>query len=154
MTKALPALLDAWREAERLWERSASTEQVQAAALAVVKAWTDYQNAVPPPAGEFMLVANDEGRYVAATDGVTGVLGYAPAELIGRRIVDITAQAIADATPQEWARFLAAGRQDGFYQLRHAGGGVVEVRYRARAHHPIPGYHVSVLSRRDSTQPG
>ena len=154
MAKSLPALLDAWREAERIWEQSEGTEHLRAAALDVVKAWTAYQNAVAAPAGEFKLVADDEGRYVAATDGVTGVLGYAPGELIGRRIVDITAPAIAVKTPQEWARFLAEGRQDGHYLLRHADDHVVEVRYRARAHHPIPGYHVSVLSPRHATRRG
>lgn len=154
MTKSVPALLDAWREAERIWEQSENAAQVRAAALDVVKAWTEYQNAVAPPDDEFMLVADDEGRYVAATDGVTGVLGYTPGELIGRRIVDITAPAIADSTPQQWARFLAEGRQDGFYLLRHAEGDVVEVRYRARAHHPIPGYHVSVLSPPHATRRG
>ncbi|HEX4817628.1 MAG TPA: hypothetical protein VFV66_33215, partial [Nonomuraea sp.] len=74
MAKSLPALLDAWREAERIWEQSEGTEHLRAAALDVVKAWTAYQNAVAAPAGEFKLVADDEGRYVAATDGVTGVL--------------------------------------------------------------------------------
>jgi hypothetical protein len=75
---------------------------------------------------------------------VRGVLGNDPQELIGRAIADIAAPD-ADQTPQEWAKFLADGRQEGTYSLRGASGSIVALRYQARAHHPIPGYHVSRL---------
>jgi PAS domain S-box-containing protein len=146
MGSSIAKLLRAWREAERRWERPASPDQVRAAAHDVLSAWTKYQNAaLPDDSDEFMLVADDDGTYVAATDGVRRVLGYEPTSLIGQRIVDITAPAIIAKTPSQWASFLADGRQEGTYLLRHATGEVVEVRYQARAHPPVPGFHVSRL---------
>jgi PAS domain S-box-containing protein len=119
---------------------------VRAAALDVIRAWAEYQNAaLPPDTTEFMLVADDYGRYVAATEGVARVLGYDPNELIGRAIAEIAAPDLAEQTPQEWAKFLADGRQDGTFHSRSASGSIVAMRYQARAHHPIPGYHVSRL---------
>ena len=92
-----------------------------------------------------MLAADDDGTYVAATNGVRRVSAMSQAALIGQRIADITAPGILDQAPAHWERFLAEGRQDGTYLLRDALGGVVEVRYQARAHHPVPGFHVSRL---------
>lgn len=146
MSKNVADLLQAWRVAERRWELPGSPEEIRAAALDVVRAWADYQNATLPAEGdEIMLVADDDGTYVAATEGVRSLLGYEPSSLIGRRVVDLTAPSITDQTPAQWERFLADGRQEGSYLLRHALGSLVEVRYQARAHHPVPGFHVSRL---------
>jgi PAS domain S-box-containing protein len=145
-TKTLTGLLEVWRKAERGWELSGTLGDVRAAALDVVRAWAEYQNAaLPTDTTEFMLVADGDGRYVAATDGVVRALGYDPRDLIGRAIAEIAAPDLAEQTPQEWARFLAAGRQDGTFRIRAASGSIVALRYQARAHHPIPGYHVSRL---------
>lgn len=146
MESSIPELPGRWRDAERRWERSASPEQVRAAGLDVVEAWCNYQNAsLSHDTDEFMLIADDDGTYVAATSGVRRVLAYEPVSLVGRRIADITAPAILDQAPGDWQRFLVEGRQDGEYLLLDAQGGVVKVRYQARAHHPIPGFHVSRL---------
>ena len=145
-TPSLADLLKAWREAERRWERQASATDVRAAALVVVQAWAAYQDAaLPHDTDEFMLVADDGGAYVAATRGVHRVLGYEPAALVGRRIADVAAPAMVEQTPQDWTRFLAEGRQEGTFLLSAANGGVVALRYQARAHHPVPGFHVSRL---------
>ena len=154
MGSSVAELLRAWREAERCWELPGSPEQVRTAALHVVEAWANYQNAsLPDDTDEFMLVADDTGTYIATTNGVRRVLGYEPGSLIGQRVVDITAPAILDQTPAQWERFLAEGRQEGTYLLRDAAGGVVEVRYQARAHHPVPGFHVSRLWPCDPADP-
>ncbi len=143
---SIPALLAAWRDAERRWERHGSPAQVRAAALEVVAAWAAYQDAaVDPNSLEFMLVADDDGSYVAATDGVRHVLGYAPRELVGQRIADLAAPQLRETTPQQWSRFLADGRQEGTYELEAKDGRMVTLRYQARAHHPVPGFHVSRL---------
>jgi hypothetical protein len=52
------------------------------AALVVIEAYVAYQSATVP-AGEFILVADDDHAYVAATAGVTKVLGYTPPDLVG-----------------------------------------------------------------------
>jgi PAS domain-containing protein len=83
---AVPVRLAAWRAAERRWERVAPAEEVRRSALEVVRAWAAYQNAAHPgESDEFLLVADDEGVYVDATERVTSVLGYHPSELRGRR---------------------------------------------------------------------
>lgn len=145
-TRPVPVaeLLEAWRAAERRWERVAPVAEVRRAALDVVKAWAAYQDAAQAGDGnEFLLVADDDGVYVDATEGVESVLGYRPSELTGVRVADIAAPDLQDQTPQEWMRFLKAGRQDGRYRLRAKDGRLVTLHYQARAHHPVPGFHVS-----------
>ncbi len=143
---SLPELLRAWRAAERRWERPGSAEEVRAAALDVIRAWTAYQDAaLTNEPSEFMLVADDDGAYVAATAGVEGCLGYRPDGLIGMRIADLAAPELLETTPAQWAAFLTAGRQDGAFRLRAVDGRIVDLRYQARAHHPVPGYHMSRL---------
>jgi PAS domain S-box-containing protein len=139
-------LLAAWRAAERRWERVAPADEVSRSALQVVTAWAAYQDAALPAEGsEFLLAADDDGVYVGATLRESSVLGYQPSELIGMRVADIAAPELRPQTPQEWARFLAAGRQDGRYRLQAKDGRLITVRYQARAHHPVPGFHVSRL---------
>lgn len=92
-----------------------------------------------------MLVADDDGAYVAATAGVEDCLGYRPDALVGMRIAELAAPELLETTPTQWAAFLAAGRQDGRFRLRRVDGGIVDLRYQARAHHPVPGYHMSRL---------
>jgi PAS domain S-box-containing protein len=92
-----------------------------------------------------MLVADDDGAYVHATRGVTGVLGYEPLDLIGLRVQDLAAAELQESTPGQWADFLAEGRQEGQFQLRAKDGLVVPLLYQARAHHPVPGFHASRL---------
>jgi PAS domain S-box-containing protein len=152
---SIPELLAAWRAAERRWERPASSEEVRTAALEVVQAWTAYQDAaLPSDVTEFMLVADDDGAYVGATRGVTRVLGYSPDDLVGLRIADVAAPELQALTAVEWARFLEAGRQDGTFRLRAKDGRLVSLRYQARAHHPIPGFHVSRLWPDDGDRQG
>ena len=145
-------LLAAWREAERRWERPATADEVHAAALHVIRAWTEYQDfalAEGPP--EFMLVADDAGVYVAATAGVEACLGYRPDSLIGLNVADLAAPELVESTATQWGAFLAAGRQDGTFDLRAVDGRIVRFRYQARAHHPVPGFHLSRLWPESST---
>lgn len=143
---SIPELLEAWRAAERRWERHAPTDEVRAAALEVIAAWAAYQDAaLPPDTREFTLIADDDGRYVHATGGVIGVLGYEPGELIGMSVVDLAAIELQATTPSQWADFLALGRQEGRFRLKAKDGRVVSLSYQARAHHPVPGFHASRL---------
>lgn len=147
-TAAIRELLSAWRSAERAWERSDPADPgYRDASIDVLKAWLAYQAAteVIEP-GTFALVVDDEQAYVAVSEGVTAVLGYEPADLIGRRIEDIAAPDLAAATPAQWAAFIAAGRQDGRFRLVAKDGSIVDLTFQARAHHPIPGFHVSRLA--------
>jgi PAS domain S-box-containing protein len=111
-----------------------------------VRAWSAYQDAaLGSTPTEFMLVADDDGAYVAASSGVKSCLGYRPDTLIGMHIADLAAAELVETTPAQWAAFLAVGRQDGQFRLRAVDGRIVNLRYQARAHHPVPGYHMSRL---------
>jgi PAS domain S-box-containing protein len=145
-TASIPGLLTAWREAERRWERQGSPDEVRAAALKVVEAYAAYQTAaLPADSGEFVMVADDDGVYVAVTAGVTNVLGYAPDDLVGRRIDDISAPEQPETTRELWTSFILEGRQDGRFRVRAQDGRLVWLRYQARAHHPVAGFHISRL---------
>jgi PAS domain S-box-containing protein len=139
--------LDAWRATERRWEAIRPDDPAyRQASIDVIEAWLSYhaQYGAPEP-GSFVLVVDDEQRYVAVSDGVKATLGYEPTELLGRRIVDISPPDLATATPAQWQRFIAEGRQDGEFRLLAADGREVALRFQARAHYPIAGYHRSRL---------
>lgn len=139
--------LNAWRAAERRWETLDHRDPAyRKASIDVIAAWLSYHAPTEQAdAGSFVLVADDEHRYVAVSDGVRGVLGYEPADLLGRRIEEITPPELAARTPAQWQQFLADGRQEGEFRLLAADGREVAVRFQARAHYPIPGYHLSRL---------
>ena len=147
-TPAIRELLSAWRVAERAWERTDPADpSYRDASIDVLRAWLAYQAAteVIEP-GTFALVVDDDQAYVAVSDAVTAALGYEPTDLIGRRIEHIAAPDIAAATPAQWAAFIAAGRQDGHFRLVAKNGSIVGLTFHARAHHPIPGFHVSRMT--------
>lgn len=112
----------------------------------VIRTWLAYQEAtLTPDKNEFLLVADDGGRYVAASSGVTEALGYSPAEIVGLAIADVTGSDLIDGVPTRWASFLDDGSQEGEFVLRAADGRLVPVTFHARVNHPIPGVHVSRL---------
>jgi PAS domain-containing protein len=141
-------LLNEWRRAERLWETTPPDDPgYRDAAVAVIEAWLGYHGATEQAAaGSFALIADETQRYVAASEGVRAALDYEPAEVLGLRIEDIAAPELVAATAEQWQEFLAVGRQDGLFRLRRRDGQVVNVRFQARAHFPIAGFHLSRLA--------
>jgi PAS domain S-box-containing protein len=139
--------LNAWRAAERRWEALRPDDPAyRQASIDVIAAWLSYhapyEESEP---GSFVLVVDDEQRYVAVSDGVKATLGYEPAQLLGQRIEDIASPDLAAGTPAQWQQFVADGRQDGEFRLLAADGHEVALRFQARAHYPIAGYHRSRL---------
>jgi PAS domain S-box-containing protein len=145
-TSDISDALGAWRAAERRWELTGSDDPTyRPVAIAVIAAWLRYQELTDHEPESFVLVADEDHSYVAVGGGVTASLGYEPAELLGRQIEDISAPDLAAGTQEAWDRFLADGRQDGGYRLMARDGREVPMRFQARAHHPIPGFHTSRL---------
>lgn len=142
----IPAALDDWREAERRWEMTDPEDKAyRTTAIAVISAWLRYQELSDREHESFVLVADEEHAYVAVGGGVKAALDYEPEDLLGRRIEDIAAPDLAAGTPAMWDRFLVDGRQDGEYRLLARDGREVTMRYQARAHYPIAGFHTSRL---------
>ena len=141
------ARLEAWRVADRRWEMTPpSAPGYRAACIEVLRCWLAYHAAadVGEP-GEFALVTDEERTYVAVSESVEATLGYAPASIIGLRIEDLAAPTVSGATAERWTEFVLAGRQDGTFELIAKDGSTLAVRYQARAHFPIAGFHLSRL---------
>lgn len=145
-SSSLPELLSAWRAAARRLERAQAAQDAEGARLEVVRAWLAYQQAASPMAeDEFLLVTDDSRRYIAASGGVERVLGYRVDQLLDMTIADLAAADLVDQVPTSWSRFLEDGSQEGEFALRATDGSIVQVTFRARVNHPVPGVHVSRL---------
>ncbi len=145
-TRNIAEALDAWRAAERRWELipSGDTES-RGAAIEVIAAWLRYQELTGLEHDSFVLVADGGHAFVAVGGGIKAALDYEPADLLGRRIEDIAAPDLAPGTASTFDQFLNDGRQDGEYRLLARDGHEVTMRYQARAHYPIAGFHTSRL---------
>jgi hypothetical protein len=138
--------LDAWREAERRWESTKPSDpNYRNTAIAVIAAWLAFQESTEIEQGSFVLVADGSHSFVAVGGGVKTVLDYEPLDLLGRRIEDIAAPDLVPDASATFERFMTDGRQDGEYRLVARDGREVAMRYQARAHHPIAGFHTSRL---------
>lgn len=141
----LQRLLGLWREAELRWEAtSADDVAIVDARREVLLAWEAYNRAagtVQPD--EIVLVADDSMTYVEAFGPTDATLGWTNAELIGRRIADLTPIDQLALMDESWRAFVMAGRLEGTYRLRTATGQVREARFAARSHYPVAGLHVS-----------
>ena len=142
----LSAALDDWREAERRWEMTDPGDKAyRTTTIAVISAWLRYQELSDRQQESFVLVADESHTFVAVGGGVKAALDYEPVDLLGRRIEDIAAPDLRAGTASTWDRFLVDGRQDGDYRLLARDGREVTMRYQARAHYPIAGFHTSRL---------
>jgi PAS domain S-box-containing protein len=92
------------------------------------------------------LVANTEGRYVAANRAASELTGYGQQELLTLSVWDLTPPAGERDVDVLWRAFLQQREQSGVYTLVTRYGRTVEARYAARAH-VLPGLHLSLLKR-------
>jgi PAS domain S-box-containing protein len=93
-----------------------------------------------------LLLADDDRRYVFASQAAARLLGQPAARILGRRIEDVTAPSKREGVDELWRSFVATGSQSSDFALTRADGSVVEVHYEARANTPWPGVHASVLA--------
>ena len=95
------------------------------------------------------LVADDQGRYVAANDAACRLLGYTREELLRLSVWDLTPDPHEVEGLILWKDFIELGVQAGVYWLARKDGSMVEVAYQARAN-VAPRRHVSRLVPHDS----
>jgi PAS domain S-box-containing protein len=72
-----------------------------------------------------ILVADEEGRYVAANEHACELLGYARSELLTMRVADLARE------DEEFAEVQAHGRHEGTTELTRKDGVAIRLRYRA-----------------------
>lgn len=91
-----------------------------------------------------LVLADDRGRYLAASDGASELTGYPREALLSRSVFDVTPTPQLEAGLRQWADFIAAGTQEGTYELERADGSRVLVQFYAVAN-VVPGLHVSAI---------
>ncbi len=114
------------------------------------EAWREAEGqfrAVFESAQDAILIADDEGRYVAANPAACALLGLPCEKLLGRRIADFLPPGADFA--RTWQNFLAQGHRRGEICLAGAEGGLREVEYSAISN-VRPGRHLAIL--RDITE--
>ena len=93
-----------------------------------------------------LILANDEGRYVAANEFAAHLTGYARHELATMSVWDLTPAPKSAAGQALWRHFIDVGTQEGRYPVKHRSGHILEASYVALAN-LTPGLHLSALSR-------
>jgi PAS domain S-box-containing protein len=92
-----------------------------------------------------LLIADDDGRYLAASGATRELTGYDAAEFAGLTVWDLTPPPNSVDGRGLWQQFIARGAQQGQYVLRHRDGQPVEAQYCALAN-IAPGWHVSAIA--------
>jgi PAS domain-containing protein len=80
---------------------------------------------------KYVIFADSKRRYVDCSDGVCELLGYSKAEILSKRIDDLSY--ITTEVPAIFERFVKAGEMDGHYLLAHKNGQPVSISYQAWA---------------------
>lgn len=89
-----------------------------------------------------LVIADDEGRYVAANPAAADLFGLSRSELVGKRIADFAPER-ADAE-ERWTAFLEGDEARGEFELVRADGDRRVVAFAATAN-VLPGRHLSAL---------
>lgn len=97
---------------------------------------------------EPILIADDNGAYVAASDRALELLGYSRDELIGKHIWDIAPDWEVPVAQQSFDVFKGHGVQTGDFVLRTKAGGLLTISYEAYAA-IRRGLHMSILTPHD-----
>lgn len=93
-----------------------------------------------------VMVADDDGTYVAVNRAMCHMLGYEREHaLLGKSVWDLTPEPHAGNGRALWRDFVAAGESFGTYLLVCQDGTMRAFDYIARAN-VIPGLHVSILT--------
>ena len=93
---------------------------------------------------EAVLVADDGGSYVAASDRALALLGYERAELLGRHIWDMAPDWEVPLAQESFQEFKGHGAQTGEFVLKTKSGELLTVSYEAYAR-VRRGLHLSLL---------
>jgi len=105
---------------------------------------TDLRGRAVEDLEEPILIADDDGAYVAASDRALQLLGYERQELLGKHIWDIAPDWEVPVAQQSFDLFKGHGAQTGDFVLRTKSGALLTIRYEAYAAFRR-GLHMSIL---------
>lgn len=100
---------------------------------------------------EAVLIADDDGSYVAASDRALALLGYERQELMGAHIWDIAPDWEVPVAHSSFDAFKEHGHQAGEFVLRAKSGALITFDYDAYAQ-IRSGLHMSVLTPRVNSE--
>ncbi len=141
----IEGLLAAWRDAAREWERHTPASREATGNLA--RAWLAYQIAVGAVGkDEIVLLADDDGCYVAASAAAARFFGVTMDRLLRMTVADVTPPSARTTILHRFRAFLADGRSEGDYDAWLPTGELVRTRFAATANNPVPGLHISRLT--------
>jgi CheY-like chemotaxis protein len=104
-----------------------------------------HQPAANRAPGVALILADDDGHYVAANTDAAVLTGYDARELTRLSVWDLTPGVAAAAGHALWSRFIEVGFQEGRYVMTTRSGEAVEATYVAIAN-VAPGLHLSALA--------
>jgi PAS domain S-box-containing protein len=84
------------------------------------------------PFSPYVVLAARDRRWIAISDGVCELLGYARNELLGKRIEELTVPELKPKTEELFEEFVTVGSMDGEYALSHKDGHPVPFHFKAR----------------------
>ena len=91
-----------------------------------------------------VLVTDDSGRYIGATESACQLTGYQLNALLTKSVSDLTAPREASVHDRLWSAFSRTGEQSGSYDLIRQDGSVIHVTYQA-FWDVVPGVHVAFI---------
>lgn len=91
-----------------------------------------------------ILVADDEGCYLAANDAAVELTGFSREELLTKSVWDITSGQEMSAVKRMWQDFIRSGSLDGTYIVSCADGRTASTSFSALAN-VAPHLHASLL---------
>lgn len=89
-----------------------------------------------------VLIADDQGRYIGATDAALALLEYDLDVLCTKTVADLTAPSQKDLFDELWKRFEQQANDIGYYVVLTGSGRNLAIRYQARLN-ALPGIHTS-----------
>ena len=108
-----------------------------------IAVWKRYQ-ALFDNSLDAILLADDQACYVDANSPASLMTGYDKDELLSKCVWDLTPLSNVEDGMKLWRDFIAAGAQNGEYEIRRKDGATLTVAYRAVAN-IAPGLHLSVM---------
>jgi PAS domain S-box-containing protein len=80
-------------------------------------------------AAEYAIFADSSRHYRDCSEGVSRLLGYTRAEMLGKTVDDVSLH--NQEVPKLFGLYLRQGRMEGEFVLRHKAGMPIPIRYRA-----------------------
>ena len=105
----------------------------------------DKYKAIVDNTSDAILLADDNGKYVAVNDAATYIFGYSEAEFLQLNVDDLLLPHPEISFSEIWEDFKSSESSSGHMDLRTKHGKTISVSYKANPN-VLPGLHLSVIT--------